>query len=262
MPRAIISGRVAAAMMWAQLAAFGCGGDAVSTAAAPPLPLALQTAHYSFYCASGDGVDAGWQEAYHEWATARLGVRLPGRIGYYKYRSRQEMGVHTGRYNTNGYSDAARLEIHTLWATDNHEVVHLFMSTIGQSSALFSEGVAVAFQADPVHGAYESVFNGEEVHRSARRYLDAGSLVLPLDRIVETKGFRAVSDEVLAYREAGSFVRFLIDGYGLDRLLAFYRSGTSPDETREAIKGHFNTTFGVAFEEAEAEWLDMLRTAI
>jgi len=71
-----------------------------------------------------------------------------------------------------------------------------------------------------------------------------------------------VSDEVLAYREAGSFVRFLIDGYGLDRLLAFYRSGTSPDETREAIKGHFNTTFGVAFEEAEAEWLDMLRTAI
>jgi hypothetical protein len=240
--------------------AVACGSSNFPTGPTQqPLPLVSESAHYGYHYASGDVVDSEWQEAYHQWATTRLGVQLPKKIGYYKYRSRLEMGQHTGTYNTNGYADPVNFEIHTLWATDHHEVVHLFMSTIGQDTALFAEGIAVAFMTDPPKGDFRSVFNGEEVHNAARRYLQSGTLVLPLDRIIETKGFRAVSDSELSYREAGSFVRFLIDTYGLDRFIAFYRLGTSVDETADTIKSHFRSAMGVSFEDAEAAWLTMLR---
>jgi hypothetical protein len=244
------------------LAAGGCGGsNSVASPTKPPLPLASDTAHYAFHFAPGDGVDAAWQETYHEWATDRLGVQLGTRIGYYKYQSRQDMGERTGNYSTNGYADVARFEIHTLWAIDNHEVVHLFMSTLGQSSALFSEGVAVAFQTDPANGDLRSRFNGEDVHDAARRYLASGQLVLPLGRIIETTGFRAVPDSTLSYREAGSFVRFLIDRYGLDRFLTFWKSGVLPNDAADTIRTRFQTAMGVTFEEAEAAWRGMLREA-
>lgn len=238
-----------------------CGSRNPTSPTQPSLPLVSESTHYDYHYAPGDTVDSAWQETYHQWATARLGVQLPRKIGYYKYRSRQEMGDYTGTYNTNAYADPVRLEIHTLWSTDNHEVVHLFMSTFGQDPALFAEGVAVAFQTDPTKGTFDSVFNGEEVHHAARRYLQSGELVLPLDRIIETKGFRAISDSTLVYREAGSFVRFLIDMYGLDRFLALYRSATGPDDAADTVKRHFQSAMGLTFEEAESAWLSMLRGA-
>jgi hypothetical protein len=249
--------RLAAAIAVAALTG-GCGGSSPSSPSKTPLPIAAETDHYVFHAAAGDRVDAAWQEAYHQWAVGRLGVQPGRKIGYYKYASRQDMGDHTGKYNTNAYADPAAFEIHTLWSTDNHEVVHLFMSLVGDSTALFSEGIAVAFQTDPVAGIFESRFNGEEVHAAARRYLQSGQLVLPLDRIVESSGFRAVTDATLVYREAGSFVRFLIDRYGMEKVLALFRSGGSYSDTAAAVKARFRTAFGVSLEEAEAAWLEML----
>ena len=249
-------GRVAALGL-ALLTAAGCGSNPAAPSI-PPLPVASETEHYVFHAAAGDAVNAAWQETYHQWALGRLGVQPSRKIGYYKYRSQQDMGEHTGRYNTNGYADVARFEIHTLWPTDNHEVVHLLTSLVGDSTALFSEGIAVAFQTDPANGRFDSVFNGEEVHHAARRYLESGQLVLPLDRIVDSAGFRAVTDSVLSYREAGSFVRFLIDRYGLDAVLTLFRGGAYSD-TAQTVKTRFQAAFGVALDEAEAAWLAMLR---
>jgi hypothetical protein len=256
--------RQTAVLVVTVLLAAACGGS--SSPASPsnpqrvnPLPVISETDRYIFHADTGDTVDSSWQEAYHQWAIDRLGVRPDRKIGYYKYRTRQDMGVHTGNYNTNGYADPATFEIHTLWPTDNHEVVHLYMSLVGQSTALFSEGIAVAFQTDPPRGIFDSVFNGEEVHHAARRYLDAGQLVLPLERIIESTGFRAVPDSVLSYREAGSFVRFLVDRYGLQAVLALFRAGGSVGDSAQMVKTRFSAAFGATVEEAEAEWLTMLR---
>jgi hypothetical protein len=250
--------RCTAVLVVAILAASGCGSSPASPSA-PPLPVSSETGHYVFHAEAGDAVDAAWQESYHVWAIGRLGVQPGRKIGYFKYLSREDMGAHTGNYNTNGYADPTTFEIHTLWPRDNHEVVHLFMSLVGESTALFSEGMAVSFQTDPAKGNFDAVFNGEEVHHAARRYLQSGELVLPLDRIIETTGFRAVTDATLAYREAGSFMRFLADRYGLDKVLAFFRSGGSFSDTASTVKAKFRAAIGVAFEEAEAAWLAMLR---
>ncbi len=251
--------RLAVLVLGCVVAAPACGGKSPAAPKVPPLPVAEESAHYTFHYAPGDSVEAARQEAYHVWATGRLGVQLPRKIDYYKYRTRQEMGDHTGKYDTNGFGEPGTLTIHTLGSWDNHEVVHVYMSTLGQSCSLFSEGIAVAFETDPANGDFVPRFQMEDVHVSARRYLATGQLVLPLDRLIETKSFWEFSDTTLTYREAGSFVRFLLDQYGLDRFLAFYRSGVQVFDSRATIKSHFSSTMGVSFETAEGAWLEMLR---
>jgi hypothetical protein len=242
------------------LIAAACGGSGSPTSPSPsPLPVTSETVNFRFHSGSADTIDSNWQEAYHAWATAKLGVQVPQKIDYYKYRSRQDMGDHTGKYNTNGFADPAKFEIHTLWTTDNHEVVHIYTALVGRPSDFFNEGIAVGFQTNPPAGNFESVFNGQSVHQACRQYLQLGTLALPLDRVVTTNDFRAMSDDVLSYRQAGSFVRFVTDTYGINRTLDFFRI-SNRDDNLSTIKQRFASAIGVSLESAEASWLTMLRT--
>ena len=239
--------------------AASCGGSGgPTTPSQPPLPVASESASFRYHYAAGDTVDAAWQETYHQWAVARLGVRLPQKIEYYKYQNRQAMGDRTGNYQTNGFAEPSRFEIHTLWPTDNHEVVHVYTALAGRPSDFFNEGIAVAFQTNPAAGDFESVFNGQQVHNACRQYLQFGTLVVPLERVMTTTAFRAVADSVLSYREAGSFMRFTIDRYGIERVLEFFRISSRTDSVT-VIKERFQTAFGVSMDDVEREWLAMLR---
>jgi len=59
-------------------------------------------------------------------------------------------------------------------------------------------------------------------------------------------------------RQAGSFVRFAIDRYGIERMLEFFRI-SSRNDSIAVIKERFLTAFGVSFDTAESDWLTMLR---
>ena len=67
-----------------------------------------------------------------------------------------------------------------------------------------------------------------------------------------------MSDDVLSYREAGSFVRFAIDRYGIERVLQFFRLSSRTDSLT-VIQERFLTALGVSLEAAESEWTAMLR---
>ena len=240
------------------LATAACGSSNPATPSQSPLPVAAESANFRYHYAAGDAVDATWQEAYHAWATATLGVQVPQKIEYYKYGSRQEMGDHTGNYNTNGFADPARFELHTLFPTDNHEVVHIYTSLFGRPSDFFNEGIAVAMQTDPPAGNFNAVFNGQQVHEACRQYLQSGTLVVPLDRAIQTDAFRAITDQTVSYREAGSFVRFLMDRYGMTAVREFFRISSRGDDSG-TIKQRFSAAFGIPFEGAEDAWMTMLR---
>jgi hypothetical protein len=244
---------------WAALALLATFAAACNHPSQPALPFAAESANYRYYYGSGDHVDSDWQERYHAWATAQLGILLPQKISYYKYVSRQDMGDRTGRYNTNAFALPETFEIHTLWPTDNHEVVHVYTSLFGRPSSFFNEGMAVAFQVDPVTGDFVSRFNGVAVHDACRQYLQSGTLVLPLDRIIQGSDLGTVSDSVLAYREAGSFVRFTLDQYGLPKMMQFFRTSPST-ESAASLKAHFQSALGIPLDQVEQEWLAMLRT--
>jgi hypothetical protein len=238
-------------------AAIACGGSTGTPAgpsSAPPLPFAAESANFRIYYAPGDSVQVERQEAFHAWAILRLGVVVPRKIEYRKYTSRDDMGARTGTYNTNAYAEPAQFTIHTLWSWDNHETIHIYTALIGRPSDFFNEGIAVAFQIDPLSGDFEPRFNGEQVHDAARRYRQLGLLVLPLSRIVSTSDFRGISDSTLSYRKAGSFVAFLITRFGIDRVLQLFRTGTR-DDALGTIRMRFEQAFGTTLEKAEADWL-------
>jgi hypothetical protein len=241
-------------------AVAACGGSGSPTSPSQaPMPVTAESLSFRYHYATGDSVDANWQETFHAWATTKLGVHIPQKIEYYKYQTRQNMGDNTGNYNTNGFAEPSRFEIHTLWPTDNHEVVHIYTSLVGRPSDFFNEGIAVAFQTNPTAGNFESVFNGQQVHQACQQYLQLGALVVPLDRVVQTSDFRAISDSVLSYRAAGSFVPFAIDSYGTDRVLEFFRI-SGRDDSLATIKQRFATAVGVSLDTAGTEWTTMLKT--
>jgi hypothetical protein len=176
----------------------------------------------------------------------------PRKIDYYKYRSRQQMGEYTGYYDRNGFALPGQFELHTLWAWDNHEAVHIYSSLIGRPSDFFNEGIAVALQTNPHDGQYDSVFNGVPVHAWAKLRLGDGTL-LSLDGIVATDAFRSIADSTFSYREAGSFVRYLIDTYGMPSFAEFMRR-SAQDDSLDVIRSRFAEAFAQPLSESEASW--------
>lgn len=238
----------------------GCGGGTpTGPTATSTLPLLRETATMRVYAEPGDQVDTDWQESYNTWALAQLGVQPPGKVEYRKYASREAMGRYTGNYNTNGFAEPADWRFHTIWPRDNHEIVHVYTAPFGRPSDFFNEGIAVAFQTDPAAGVFTARFNGQDVHEACRMSLSAGQLPLPLASYVTTTPFRNIQDQVLSYRYAGSFVRFLIERQGLPAVIAFFRQAGGRDESLAAIRARTQSVFGRSLEDLEAAWLAMLR---
>jgi hypothetical protein len=237
----------------------GCGGGSPTspTPEGPPLSERRATANFDFAWSAGDSVDTAWQEAFHDWATRELQVSITRRISYNKYRTPQHMlALHYGPGNVNAWADPDLFTLHTIWPFDNHEVIHLYTSTIGRAPPLVNEGVAVAYQVDPVRGDMTPRWNNRHVHDVAAGHQRDGRL-RPLDQLLTAESWRNIDSQV-SYPEAGSFIRHLLDARGgPDRIRALLRRSTqhdAPDLTRD----HFAQVYGLSLDALEAEWLGML----
>jgi hypothetical protein len=247
---------VRVAVVFTLVTALACGDSSTSPTA--QLPLVTQSATTRYYYEPGDTVDVARQEAFNAWARDRLQLTLPQKVEYRKYFSRAAMGRYTGENSANAYAEPEKFTLHTIWASDNHEVVHILSAMVGRPSDFFNEGLAVSFQVDPIRNDFTVRFNGMQVHEACRNYKHAGTLPLPLSRYVTTAGFRGIADDLTSYRMAGSFVLFLQEQFGLSRVLAFFRTG-SRDDPLSVIQSKFQQAFGRPIDEVEADWLAMLQ---
>lgn len=220
----------------------------------PELTELIETENFIFHFSSGANVETQRQEAFHDWAISQLGITLPKKIDFYKYNDRVHMKAITGK-ETNGWADPTNFAIHTIWSWDNHECVHCYTSLIGRPSDFLNEGIAVSMSTDPFNGDYEAKWQNSTVHFWAKKYKNEGTL-LPLDTILETNNFRSY-DSGITYPESGSFVRFLIDKYGIDRLKSFFQQGNRMDSI-DTMKQAFLSIFRFTIEQAENEWLQFL----
>ncbi len=229
----------------------GCGDSPLSRSeVAAALSVTLETEHHSFHVSPGDGVESDWQESFHAWATREIGLSSVPTIQYYKYLNRSHLDALTGLPG-NAWADPVTFSIHTIWPTDNHEVVHLYASRFGSPTALFSEGFAVAHQVNPVTGDLVPKWSSVPVHTWARRFRREGRLI-GIAELLESSDFRRFDDNV-TYPEAGSFIRYLIDEYGLDKMLELFRNG-SPHQTDSEVRSIFSAIYGFSVETAEEGW--------
>jgi hypothetical protein len=93
------------------------------------------------------------------------------------------------------------------------------------------------------------------VYDLVKKYKDGGVLI-PIDNILDSSGFRS-GDYTIAYPEAGSFVRYLIDTYGIGQLKNFFASSSYSDSIAE-IKTKFQSIYGISINDVEQDWLNFL----
>lgn len=240
------------------LTACGDGGKPTTPSAGPgPLTETLETEDITFHFGSGDSVNAAWQQAFHEWATTLLGVSPPARVQYYKYRSEAEARGHSGA-DYRSWADISTFSIHTPDPQHGHEAIHLYTSLIGWPTDYFLEGLAVGLNLDPFTGAGPFYVNvtDDNAHTLARRALQRGSLI-PIESIVESETFWT-RPETTTYPQAGSFVNFLFDEYGVGKLRAL-TSRLGHSASKQTIISVFETIYGLPLSEAERRWHTYLR---
>jgi hypothetical protein len=219
------------------------------------LGLRTTTEAFEYWHAPGDSIDVAWQEAYHRWAIEALEIAAPRRIRYNKYQDRAHMETLTGFANINGIANAETFEIHTIWSRDNHEVVHLYSSAFGRTVALWSEGLAVAFQTDPAAGRMEPRWSGVPLDTWARQFRASGRL-LPIADLLTTAGFRQFDPDV-TYPQAGSFMRYILATCGLDGVKRLFAAGATGDAA-DGVATTFEAACHRSIVDAEQGWLAAL----
>lgn len=226
----------------ALLLLLSCG----TTSSPVPLDQTVTSQHYLFKFAKGDSVDVAWQETYHAWLLNELPGTPAQQVEYRKYRDREHLQWLTGRA-TNGFAELDELCMHTIWPTDNHEVVHvLVIHGWGHPPALFNEGIAVAHSTDPATGDFTPRWNRTSVHLLARR------TAFTLDDLLTSADFFS-QDEDLTYPTAGSFVRWLLDTRGVSPMRAFFGQSTF-DATADDTRAKFAAAYGFSLDSAWDEW--------
>ncbi len=215
----------------------------------------METENFIFHYSWGDFIETDRAEAYHRWAVAFMGVLCPKKIDYFKFKDREQMYRVTGSAST-GFADIMDFEIWTYLPWLSHECMHLYSMLFGHPPTLFLEGIGVAYQIDPYAGDFEArEFNGERIHDIVRRYKAQGKLY-PLASLITAQGW-AQADFTTTYPQAGSFVRFLADGYGIEKVKQiFIRMGKN--DAAQAIQDKFLAIYGFSLAQAEDDWLRFL----
>ena len=230
--------------------AAACGSDTTpsSPTGTDRLSASASTAHIDFTFSESDSVDLERQETYHLWATAQLGVEMPRKLQYRKYRDRAHMQRVNGR-ETNGFAEPPSFIVHSIWRFDPHEAAHVYSALIGVPSDFFNEGIAVAMAVDPLAGNFVSIWNVTPVHIIARDAMRAGQLP-SVASMMTTEGFQRLS-QTTSYPLAGSFVDFLVSTRGMSALQAFFRTSTRADSAA-TVESRFAAAFGFSVAAADA----------
>jgi hypothetical protein len=171
---------------------------------------------------------------------AYLDVDYAGPIDVYIYASEESFVRATAR--DAGFAINEFSEVHTRWFAQNdhqtpgHEITHVitFHSIGDPTEALLGEGVAVWLD----HG-------GNDYHRQCAELKTAGRLV-PLAELLG-EGW---DGSAAAYYEAGSFIGFLLNTYGVERFTTVYAEPDLPAALKKVYRASLATL--------EKKWLRTL----
>jgi hypothetical protein len=138
-----------------------------------------------------------------------------------------------------------------------HETTHILMRPFGNPPALFNEGFAVymserlgAFALDDLGGGRASIYERVRELKSKGEWIELNELITYNE--IGSSGSRPP----IAYAEAASFVKFLIDKYGKDKFLRAY--GELKNSNSKVIhwtnKMALQNIYGKQFSELQEEW--------
>ena len=177
-----------------------------------------------------------------------LRLNYAGRVRAYAHDSAAD-GDFQSAFSGNGYPETEAFRFvcappvsDALFALMSHEANHVFIiNGLGRAGTYFvTEGLA-------------SAVISETFHRSGRHFLfswtrDRRSQVLPLATLIDDDEWVRAPQQ-LAYNASASFLAWLLDTYGPDRLRQIYTASS------EQFRDRIMTAYGRTVESLEAEWL-------
>ncbi len=212
----------------------------------------FETEHFVIYYSSNviDEQRIRWVASEHEFRlyqiTKVLGTTVSGKISSYIYPSAEVKKRLIGAGGTN-ISRPWRREIHinyeSLDASLKHELVHAASSELGipvlNVSPLsgLTEGLAMAV---------EWSWGSRTLHEYAAG-MKQFNLMRDINSLLSVTGFMSQASSV-SYVLCGSFCRFLMDTYGVERFKQVYRYG------------NFEKVYGKNLNDLQTEWMSFLST--
>lgn len=180
------------------------------------------------------------QELAYKKITKTLKLKNKRKINYYLYPSKKTKQNLIG---DDGHGNAIwleikkrkvwvpkKIEVHSLYnnkiqCIGPHEDTHLLSLPWGVSIFLFSEGLAEFM---------DERWYGKDIDIWARKYLKENKLY-SLKFLLENKNWNKVND-MITYPQVGSFVRFLINTYGIEKFKKIYKRTSRQKILKENVK--------------------------
>ncbi|MCZ6601427.1 MAG: hypothetical protein O6952_00310, partial [Planctomycetota bacterium] len=221
--------------------------DVMIEAVEPPAWKTAETEHYRYHWLAGDAV---WEQArkYNERSYVLVSEfferRDPVKVAYYKYPDRDTKEEYTGN---RGNAHIRGEDIHSIWPSDRHEIVHILCREWGDPPAILGEGIAVYLSGK---------WLGKSL-KEAGREVAAGGKWVSIANLLDTGKFRSHSD-LLTYPIAGSFVQWLVETRGKETLRKLYggmKNTASSEDNRRAFK----EVLGLSVENANLKLISTLR---
>ncbi len=181
------------------------------------------------------------QQVIFDTIAKRLGIESNVVIGYYFYPDTTTI---RSMLSLKGYQYVSwdDVEFHSVNANDNHEVVHFMTDPIGRAPRALAEGT-VFWLHDEVDGV--------TVEEAMKRVVRA-NVMPPLRSLFEYNLFMSL-DPAISMPTAASFVGFLVDRFGADKLMELYAAANGMT-AYDAVAQATEKVYGIPLNEIEAAW--------
>jgi hypothetical protein len=217
-----------------------------------PQPLEWQTArteNYVFHWMRENPFPAGsmqQQQWYFDHFSERLGIESDVVVKYYLYPDTASIREHLSLRGFQ-YASWDDKEFHSINPNDNHEVIHFITDPYGTPTRGIVEGTVFWLHDN---------WQGAAIHPTAALLLSQNRLPGP-DVFTEYIRFAQV-EPVLTIPAASSFVKFVAEGWGTERLMELYKTSSGAN-SYVGFAAAFKKVYGISCEDVEEQWRLALR---
>jgi hypothetical protein len=228
---------------------LGCDGKVWFDNVELSVPEALdwqssETENFTFYWLEERPFPVGSvenQQRLFDYYAGRLGIPSSAKIGYYLYpdtaRIRDVLSLKGYQYIS--WDD---FEIHTINPNENHEIIHFITDVYGVPPKAIAEGTVFW-----LHGNWM----GGDFDKMSARYLADGVLP-PISQLIDYNRFASTSPQ-LSMPAASSFVKFIVDRWGTEKLIELYK-GIAGVNAYDSFAQAFERVYGISCADVEEQW--------
>jgi hypothetical protein len=228
-----------------------------------------RTVHFDFFFEKGSTAAreaeqiASERESGHKAISDLLGIAGDIRIRLVFFEDPATKYRETGHQGTGWAYDTTVVEVFNPATRLDpfHEVCHILTGGLGDPPALFNEGLAVYVSERLGAPALKQL--GGDILRVDDRVgqIRSQGHFMPLDKVIRfTEIGSEESKGSISYAEAASFVKFLVEQFGIQKFLASYKSLENSDDATVQEKNLevLREIYGMSLSELEGRWLKSL----